>query len=127
VLCHTDLHAGNILIAAGGGLYVVDWDELRLAPRERDLMFVGAGVGGVWNKPEEEALFYRGYGPVEVDGQVLAYYRYERIVQDVAAYCSHVFLSGRRDEDRSRGLRQLESQFHPGNVVEIAHRTYESL
>ncbi len=127
VPCHTDLHAGNVLIAADGSLHVVDWDEPLLAPRERDLMFVGGGVGAVWNEPAGEALFYQGYGPVEVDRAALAYYRYERIVQDVAVVCRHVFLSGRRDDDRARGLRQLESQFLPGGVVAIAHRTYDLL
>jgi hypothetical protein len=48
---------------------IVDWDDPVLAPRERDLMFVGAGVGGAWNREDESAAFYRGYGPVTVDAQ----------------------------------------------------------
>jgi len=47
-LCHGDLHAGNLLLRADGGLHLIDWDDMVLAPRERDLMFVGAGVGGRW-------------------------------------------------------------------------------
>ncbi len=52
VLCHADLHGNNVLVGAGENLAVVDWDEPILAPKERDLMFVGGGVGGVWNRPE---------------------------------------------------------------------------
>jgi spectinomycin phosphotransferase len=127
VLCHTDIHAGNVLVADEGGLFVVDWDDLLFAPRERDLMFVGGGVGGVWNKPDEEAWFHRGYGEVSIDPAALAYYRYERIVQDVAAYCRLVFGRERGDDDRRRGVRQLAAQFLPGGVVEIAHRTFRRL
>ena len=45
VVCHADLHNGNSLIAKDGALYIVDWDTAMLAPPERDLMFVGSGLG----------------------------------------------------------------------------------
>ena len=63
VLCHSDVHAGNILIGADDAFYIVDWDNPILAPKERDLMFVGGGQGFTGHTPqEEETLFYRGYG-----------------------------------------------------------------
>ena len=40
VLCHSDLHAGNVLLR-GEELYIVDWDNPLFAPKERDLMFFG--------------------------------------------------------------------------------------
>jgi spectinomycin phosphotransferase len=126
VLCHTDLHAGNVLLGAGDELAIVDWDLPLLAPRERDLMFIGGGVGGIWNSPAEEALFYQGYGPVQFDLITLSYYRYERIIEDFAANGEQIFAMQGSDEDRAVGLRMRE-QFAPGNVVEIAHRTYERL
>ena len=43
--------------------------------------------------PENIALFYQGYGQAAVDQTVLAYYRYERIVQDIAAYCQQLLLT----------------------------------
>ena len=47
ILCHSDIHAGNLLIDVHGALYIVDWDDPILAPKERDLMFVGGGLGGM--------------------------------------------------------------------------------
>ena len=47
--------AGNLLIDAKGSLYIVDWDHPIMAPKERDLMFVGGGVGSAWYRPQEEA------------------------------------------------------------------------
>jgi spectinomycin phosphotransferase len=63
VLCHSDIHAGNILIDANGALYIVDWDNPILAPKEHDLMSIGGGqFGDGHTAQEEETLFYRGYG-----------------------------------------------------------------
>ena len=122
-LCHGDLHAGNVLIDADGRLYIVDWDTLVFAPKERDLMFVGGGVGGTWNRTDEIDRFYQGYGQVAIDRAALAYYRCERIIRDVAAYVEQIWDGGARGEDRREGLAQLASQFGPGNVVEIALAT----
>jgi spectinomycin phosphotransferase len=50
VLCHCDIHAGNVLICdngAGTRLYMIDWDEPALAPKERDLMVAGCA----WRLP----------------------------------------------------------------------------
>ena len=123
VLCHADIHAGNVLIGANDELYIVDWDTSILAPKERDLMFVGGGVGGVWHEAREEASFYQGYGKAEIDPVALAYYRYERIVQDIATTCEQIFLTAEGGEDREEGLQNLMSQFLPDNVVEIAHKS----
>ena len=88
VLCHTDIHAGNVLISTAGEFYIVDWDGPQMVPKERDLMFVGGGIGDVWNEPHQADLFYSGYGPAEVDLVAVAYYRYERIVQDMVEFLS---------------------------------------
>ncbi len=58
VLCHTDIHPGNLLLGANDALYIVDWDNPVLAPRERDLMLIGGCAA--WNDPRAVALFYQG-------------------------------------------------------------------
>jgi spectinomycin phosphotransferase len=122
VLCHGDIHLGNVLVTPTEYPYVVDWDTLVLAPAERDLMFMGAGIGGSGqHSPDEQAaFFYQGYGDYPVDQAALAYYRCERIVQDVCAYCEQILLTSGDSADRHEGLNQFQSQFVPGNVVERA-------
>ena len=122
VVCHSDLHAGNIFIDGDSALYIVDWDNPIIAPKERDLMFAGGGqFGQARTAREEEALFYRGYGPTPIDPVALAYYRYERIVEDIAVEC-HLIFSTAGDEDRERELRFLISNFQPDGVLAIAYR-----
>ena len=64
ILCHGDIHAWNLLIVDEHTFFMVDWDTLIFAPKERDLMFIGSGLGGNGHTLlEEETLFYQGYGP----------------------------------------------------------------
>jgi spectinomycin phosphotransferase len=119
VMCHADIHAGNLLID-GDTLHIVDWDTLILAPKERDLMFVGSGIDSVWKSERQQELFYQGYGPTEVDWEALAYYRYQRIVEDIAVYCQQLLLTDEGGLDREESLRQLTGQFEPGDVIEVA-------
>ena len=123
-LCHADMHPGNILVGAHDDLTIVDWDAPIFAPREHDLMAIGGGMGFAMEGAREDALFYRGYGATEINPVALAYYRYERIVADVAAYGTQIFGAQGSVEDREQGLMQLMGQFRPNQVVAIAHQTY---
>jgi spectinomycin phosphotransferase len=123
VLCHSDVHAGNVLIDGNNEIYIVDWDEPILAPKERDLMFIGGGVGNVWNRPREEKLFYKGYGETEIDSTILAYYRHERIVEDIAIYSQELLLTTARGNDRPEMYSHFIDMFEPQGVVEIAFKT----
>ncbi|HRE25010.1 MAG TPA: phosphotransferase [Anaerolineales bacterium] len=127
VVCHSDIHAGNVLLDAEGVLHVVDWDDPILAPKERDLMFIGGGLFGGRRAPaEEEALFYAGYGDTLVDAVALAYYRYERIIVDIAVYCESLLDTDAGGVDRAQSLHYLESNFEPGQTIDLAYRADRS-
>lgn len=123
VLCHADIHAGNVLLASDGALSIVDWDTTMLAPKERDLMFIGAGIGDVWRAAREVEHFYAGYGPAEVDQTALAYYRCERIVEDLAVFCQQLLLTNEGGADREAALGFVTGSFQPNGVVDIALKT----
>ncbi len=123
VLCHADIHGGNVLIASDGALYIVDWDQPIMAPKERDLMFIGGGVGTIWNDPHEEEFFYKGYGKTEINREILAYYRYERIAEDIAIYSQQLLLTTDGGSDRAEMYQQFISMFEPRGVVDIAFET----
>lgn len=123
VLCHSDIHGGNILIDSNNAFYVVDWDEPIMAPKERDLMFIGGGVANVWNKQHEEKLFYTGYGKTEINKILLAYYRYERIVEDIAVLGEQLLLTPAHNQNREELYNHFIAQFEPQGVVEIAFKT----
>jgi spectinomycin phosphotransferase len=123
-LCHADLHAGNVLLT-DQELYIVDWDSPILAPKERDLMFAGAGLFGHGRSPaNEELLFYQGYGrPTEINHTAVTYYRTERIMEDIAVYCQQLLLTNAGGEDRAQSFYYLQSNFLPGGTIEIADQS----
>ena len=127
VLCHSDIHGGNVLMDGNDIIYMVDWDDPIMAPKERDLMFIGGGIANVWNKPHEEKFYYKGYGKTEINMANLAYYRHERIVVDIAEYGQQLLLTSVGDQDRVELYKHFIAQFEPQGVVEIAFKTDENL
>ena len=111
VLCHADIHPGNLLADDAdpdGALHVVDWDAPILAPRERDLMFVfGGEYGDHPINPAREELFRRGYGPYPVDDTLMSYYRQERRLDDIANFLSTSIDPATSDVTRANELYWL--------------------
>jgi spectinomycin phosphotransferase len=117
VLCHTDIHTGNVLVDAAGALSIVDWDAPLLAPRERDLMFV---LGGPWSdRPVtalQERLFWQGYGGYEVDRTVLAYYRCERVLDDIEQFARRILADDVDEAERREELHWLRLNLAPAKL-----------
>jgi len=121
VLCHADLHTWNVLLDTAQQLWLVDWDETILAPKERDLMFVVGGIGRDLVSPHETTCFLQGYGDTAIDPHALVYYRYAWAVQDMGAYGERVFFSPDLGEETRRdALHGFMDMFEPGNIVAIA-------
>lgn len=127
VLCHTDIHGANMLINEDNDLYIVDWDNPLLAPKERDLMFVGGGIDNIWKSKGDESVFYEGYGKPNIDFAMLAYYRYERVIEDLVAYAEQLLLTDAGGADRESAYGRFTSNFKPGSTIEIADTTYKLL
>lgn len=104
VVCHADLHPGNLLRNRAGHVFVVDWDDVMLAPRERDLIFVGEPVDG--SARHAGSPFFQGYGPMEVNWIALTYYRYERVVQDLIEDAQQVIFREDLSEETKAGAVQ---------------------
>lgn len=121
VLCHADIHTANILLTHDQNIFIVDWDDTLLAPKERDLMFV---LSEGTTQTREEQMFFDGYGNVEINQRALAYYRYEWCVQEIGDFGERVF----RTEDTSERTKQesvagFMKLFSPGDVIEVAFNT----
>lgn len=125
VLCHTDIHAANMLITENNDFYIVDWDNPLLAPKERDLMFIGGGIDNLWQSERDESIFYQGYGEADINFTVMAYYRYERVIEDLVAFGEQLLLSDEGGADRESAYRRFTGNFEPGSTIDIADKTYK--
>jgi spectinomycin phosphotransferase len=109
VVCHADPHLGNVLVDEQ--VHLIDWDDVVLAPREQDLMFMLGGMGSLGpTTPEELAAFFTGYGDVEPDHDAITYYRHTRALEDVALWAEQA-LTG---PDREDSLDILRGVLGPG-------------
>jgi spectinomycin phosphotransferase len=122
VLCHSDIHTANLMVHGEREVHVVDWDSPLLAPRERDLMFVAGMLGtpGDWIAPAHEALFFEGYGACALNWRLLAYYRYERALEDLADYGNRLLSVAFDDATRRDAATGFQQVFAPGEAVDWA-------
>ena len=65
------------------------------------------------------------YGKTEINKTILAYYRHERIVEDIALYSQDLLLTTAGGEDRAEMYKHVEAMFEPKGVVDIAFKTDE--
>lgn len=119
VLCHNDIHPGNLLATPSGNLFVVDWDQPLLAPKERDLMLV-------MNEPGIDR-FLQGYGPIELDLWSLAYVYYARLVEDLGEFAELIFFMDVCDDTKQIWTTTCMGLFKAGGWVEAAHKLYDRL
>jgi spectinomycin phosphotransferase len=98
VICHADLHPANLLRDPAGHVFVIDWDDVMLAPKERDFIFV--------RKPQADA-FWDGYGQRERDWVILTYYLWERVVQDWIEDTGHVCFRDDLGEETKANIAQV--------------------
>jgi spectinomycin phosphotransferase len=98
VICHGDLHARNLIRDRADQVFVVDWDEVLLAPKERDFLFV---------RPPHAAAFWQGYGQMEIDWVALTYFLWERVVQDLIYCTSNVWFKEDWGEESRLEAAQL--------------------
>ncbi len=109
VICHADLHPANLLRDPGGPVHVIDWDDVMLAPRERDFIFI--------REPEADA-FWEGYQPGEIDWTALTYFRWERIVGDFIETARLVCFRGELSEETKADIAW---RFEQGLAAEGSH------
>jgi Predicted choline kinase involved in LPS biosynthesis len=70
VVCYADLHPANVLRDNAGNVFIVDWDEVMMAPKERDFIFLNeASFYGL--ESNSITSFLKGYGPTEIDWVIL--------------------------------------------------------
>lgn len=104
-LCHTDLHYWN-LMQSEQQLILIDWEGLRLAPVEADLMFLV-------NKPyfdELMRIYRKHHGPFEIHSDALRFYQGRRKLEDIWEWIEQLLFDKQDEIDRADILNSLQQQ-----------------
>jgi spectinomycin phosphotransferase len=114
VICHADLHPANLIRDSAGHVFVIDWDDVMLAPRERDFIFA---------MELSADAFWEGYGQTEIDWIALTYYLWERVVQDVIECAKDVFFNDDLGEETRADVVRLFDEILMGHssTINAAH------
>ncbi|MGG3509841.1 aminoglycoside phosphotransferase family protein [Paenibacillus lautus] len=104
-LCHTDVHGWN-LMSTGQQLKLIDWEGLKLAPVEADMMsFV--------DEPYFE-LFMRVYkethSDYEINAEALQFYQGRRKLEDVWEFMEQLLYDVQHDKERALTLQSLRKE-----------------
>jgi spectinomycin phosphotransferase len=119
VICHADLHPGNIIRDQADRVFLIDWDDVMLAPKERDFLFVGEPSAG--SAQEDIPPFFQGYGETEIDWVALTYYLWERVVTDLIECGRQVFFrDDLGEETKADACRLFRDILSEGNEADTA-------
>jgi len=101
VITHGEPHPGNI-IRGGGGLMLIDWDTVALAPPERDLWMVATGTG-------DELRRYTELTGRPVDPTALELYRLRWALDDISCFVRDLRAPHRRTPGTEHAWQALET------------------
>jgi spectinomycin phosphotransferase len=130
VVCHADPHLGNVLVDDEGGVWLLDWDDAVLGPREQDLLFVldGGVLAFAPVTAAQSEAFFTGYGPVEIDRHALAYHRSLRALEDLVDFALEVLAPDRHPRPiREAAYRYLQGNLAAGGLTEAALRSLHEI
>ncbi len=125
VLCHTDLHGDNLIVDAAGQLHALDWEGALLAPAEHDLfMYIGDERFAEVFLPAYE----RECGALQLRREVLAFYFYRRLLEDLADWFLRILYEEQTDAQDQSDLHYMRADcvevwsYLPGSVAKVEEK-----
>jgi len=94
-LTHGDA-PGNVLYT-NEDLFIIDWDDLMLAPIERDLWF---------HKGAES--FFKEYGETQLDNDYYAFYLFRRYLDDLSGFLDEIFKNRNNETTVGENIKGIE-------------------
>lgn len=104
-LCHTDVHGWN-LMSDGQQLKLIDWEGLKLAPVEADMMSFA-------DEPyfaEFMRIYKEMHGQYEINVEALAFYQGRRKLEDVWEFMEQLLYDTQDDKERALTLQSLRKE-----------------
>ncbi|CAI8922342.1 MULTISPECIES: phosphotransferase family protein [Bacillus] len=104
-LCHTDVHGWN-LMKTGGELILIDWEGLKLAPVEADLMFFA-------NQPYAQEflrVYCETHKGFEIDQNALRFYQIRRRLEDIWEFTEQLAFDIQTEKEKAETMSLLKNE-----------------
>lgn len=106
-LCHTDLHNWN-LMQSGQELMLIDWEGLKLALPEADLMFLV-------DKPyfnEFLSIYQKTHRNFSINPDAMAFYEGKRRLEDIWEFLEQLLYDKQEEQERMVIMNDLREELH---------------
>ncbi|MCM3570478.1 aminoglycoside phosphotransferase family protein [Neobacillus mesonae] len=106
-LCHTDLHNWN-LMQSGQELILIDWEGLKLAPPEADLMFLD-------DKPyfnEFLSIYRKTHQNFSINPEAMTFYKGKRRLGDIWEFMEQLLYDKQGEQERVITMNYLQEELN---------------
>lgn len=106
-LCHTDLHNWN-LMQSGQELTLIDWEGLKLAPPEADLMFLV-------DKPyfnEFLSIYQKTHQNFSINPEAMTFYKGKRRLEDIWEFMEQLLYDKQEEQERVITMNYLQEELN---------------
>lgn len=106
-LCHTDLHNWN-LMQSGQELILIDWEGLKLAPPEADLMFLV-------DKPyfnEFLSIYQKTHQNFSINPEAMTFYKGKRRLEDIWEFMEQLLYDKQEEQERVITMNYLQEELN---------------
>ncbi len=107
VLCHTDIHNWN-LMQSDEQVVLIDWEGLKLAPAEADLMFFV-------DKPYYDIfidIYQKLHKDFVINMDTLLFYRIRRKLEDIFEFIEQLLYNKQEEQKRNETIKLLMSELN---------------
>lgn len=107
VLCHTDIHNWN-LMQSDEQIVLIDWEGLKLAPAEADLMFFV-------DKPYYDIfinIYQKLHKDFVINMDTLLFYRIRRKLEDIFEFIEQLLYDKQEEQERNETIKLLMSELN---------------
>ncbi len=103
VICHSDPHGWNIMVDEQRKIYLVDWDGVLLAPKEKDFFMIE-------NTPSLTEGYESIVGKFTLDENILKFYRIRWNLSEIEDWSNRLLYGNENEIQRIHYLDSLKSE-----------------
>lgn len=100
VICHGEPHIWNTMVDKNGQVFLIDWDDSLLAPKEKDLNMIK-------DDPKKLEGYKSVTGNMEINQEVVRYYNWEWNISEIDAWSNQILNSNFNEKQNQHDLELL--------------------